>query len=142
MRNIFAEKIENKFTAKNIILHAGTNDIPAEDPETVFSKLMHLVEDIKLRMPDSKLFVSAILPKISPAFNDGINHINFRLFEASQVMGFDFIQHNAFCQNSIFAENLYSRHELEKGRPTHLSFKGVAVFATNLKAALRSASNI
>ena len=29
LRNIFAEEIENKFTAKNIILHAGTNDIPA-----------------------------------------------------------------------------------------------------------------
>ena len=54
MRNIFAEKIENKFTAKNIILHAGTNDIPAEDPETVFSKMMHQVEDITLRMPNSK----------------------------------------------------------------------------------------
>lgn len=48
----------------NIILHVGTNNIkPSSDPEDIVKKLINLQECIKLRNPQSKVFISAILPR-------------------------------------------------------------------------------
>ena len=137
IRNKFVE-IDAKYRVKNLILHAGTNDIPRDEPNMVSSKILRLVKDVKERMPETRVFVSAILPKYSPEFNDGINQINFSLYTASLSQGFSFIQHNQFCSNGIFCNELYSRREVEEKRPVHLNRRGQAAFAVNIKSALRS----
>ena len=130
--------IESKFNIKRLVLHMGTNCIPKDTTDVVASKLLHVIKEIRLHMPETKLYVSAILPKITKDYNPGINAINLQLYRESIKMGFFLIQHPQFSQNSILSLDLFVSREVLNKRPLHLNHRGVATLACNIKYALRT----
>ena len=99
-----------------------------------------LIKDIKRQMPDTKLFVSAVLPKFDSKLNPGINCINLKLFNNSVNLNYYFIQHPQFCRNGQFELNLFAKSEVQQKKPLHLSKGGVARLACNIRYAVKSAN--
>ena len=124
-----------------IVVHSGSNSIPSKKPKIVADELIKLAREVKLNMPNSKLYISAIIPKIDEKFLPGIDEINHRLYAASSKLNFDFIQHPQFVFNSEIDHTMFSFREQQpdwtKGM-VHLSRKGVAQLATNIKYMIKT----
>ena len=69
--------LNDKYEINNLLLNVGSNEIPLKDPLEVARELSDLITEIKVYMPATKLYVSAIFPKIGPEYLPGINEINF-----------------------------------------------------------------
>ena len=119
---------------KKLIFCTGTNHIPQEKPLDVAKKLINLIRDAKHNLPDSQIFVSAILPKYGKSYARGINIINRTLFQASKLYKFDLIFNLQFQVNGAQNDALYGMDEL------HLNRRGVARLAKNFKYRLKKLS--
>ena len=124
-------QINDKYDCQSLILHFGSNNIPDDTPEVVYRKILATVEDTRKAMPNTKIFVSAILPKLGNKFNKGINYVNQKLFDISIRKGFYYIHNHNFCANGIIDRKLYSKDNI------HLSYSGVARLGTNIKYMLK-----
>ena len=119
---------------KRLILCTGTNHIPSEKPSEIATQLVNLVRDAKLNLPDTQVFVSAILPKYGKSCANGNNFINRKLFEASKFYNFDLIFNLQFQVNGFQNDSLYAMDGL------HLNKRGVARLAMNFKYRLNKFS--
>ena len=126
----------NEYSFKNIVIHAGTNDIksPDQDPTQVIMDICYMLKNTKLKNPNSKVYHSALLPKYGPHFNKIINDINTAVFSAQKIFEFTFIQHSCFSQYGHIDLSLYRLSELKRKSPApvHLSSKGNVFFTRNL----------
>jgi hypothetical protein len=59
-----------------MVIHVGGNHIPHEDPNTVITKIKDMLTQIISIMPETKIYYSLILPRISENYISGINEIN------------------------------------------------------------------
>ena len=132
--------IDAKLSIKSLVLHVGSNFIPADSPDLVAAQILDLVKEIQIQMPSTKIYISAILPKINADYNPGINFINSTLYNESLKKGFVFIQHNKFSRNGVIDFRLYVKREVEAERPIHLSYGGVARLACDIKYAITNDS--
>ena len=130
-------KADEKYNMKKLALHVGSNEIPINDPEKVAHKLVNLIKATKKQMPDTELYFSAILPKISSSYNPGINYINQFLYNSSKTDNFTFVQHPQFSRNGIINFDNYARVEVQSNRAIHLSKGGVARLACNIRYAIK-----
>ena len=123
-----------KYNMKRLIICTGTNHIPKEDPATVSEKIINMVRNAKINMPDTKIFVSGILPKYGNSYAPGINYINRKINAASKIYKFDFIYNLQFQENGKQNTYFFAQDKL------HLSKKGVARLAMNFKYRLKKCS--
>ena len=116
-----------KENISKLVLCVGTNHIPEESPDLVANNLLSLINEIRTHMPDTKLLVSSILPKINKNFLRGIDYINYVLSQQSKTLGFRLINNSQFCTDGQFDNTLFSNDML------HLSRKGVIQLGRNIK---------
>ena len=90
-----------------------------------------MVNEMKIKMPNTKIFVSDILPKMGTIFNNGLQRLNNKLYYASKNMGFKVINHFQFCVDGKIVDNFYARDQI------HLSRGGVARLGCNFKYMLK-----
>ena len=123
-------KLSEIYDIKRLILNAGSNNTPRDLPIQVSNELLKLVNEIKYKSPHTQIYVNAIPPKVGPSFFPGINYINQRLCDTSVLMGFKFIEHPQLACQGQLAYGMYAPREKVK---IHLSFKGVAIMADNIR---------
>ena len=126
------EKSTKNYSFKNIVIHAGTNDIksPDQDPTQLVMDICHMLKNTKLNNPNSNVYYSALLPKYGPHFNE----INTAIFSSQKIFDFTFIQHSCFSQYGHIDLSLYRLSEVNRKSPAplHLSRKGNVFFTRNL----------
>ena len=118
---------------KNLVLHFGTNNIPQQHPGEVTSEIAGTLKQLQLELPDTNIHFSAILPKLDPAFNRGINCINFNIFNLCERNSIGFIQHPNFCRYGQLNKALYAPTEWKNARPIHPSHEGAMSLHTDIK---------
>lgn len=117
--------LNKKLDIQELLVHVGTNHVPYESPDVVFGQLMEMIKFLTDTMPDTKLYISSILPKgmkSDPDYNmlPGILNINSRLYHMQNQSGFTLISHNSFYMGSrAFDTSLLSRNDV-----IHLNRKG------------------
>ena len=117
---------------EHLILVAGTNHIPAEGPRIVFAKLRGMLEHAKDIFPQAKIYVSSILPKLSEGVLPGIEQLNTDLNRICRKLGIDLIYNKQFFGQPGFLDTTYLARD-----KIHLSKRGVATLATNIRYRLR-----
>ena len=123
------KKCQHKFDIEELLLCVGTNHInerKTESPDTILAKLIEMIKQIKQSAPNTRLYVTGILPKFSDAFTTGINHINDNLFNLQKIYGFKFISTRKFFKDECMDTSLFSKRDL-----IHLNYRGVAKLATS-----------
>ena len=123
---------------KQLFIHAGSNSVPDKPPEVVASELISLAASVKNTSPDTRVLISAILPKINPSLNPGINFINKKLYAKQKKYGYEFVSHHQFSQYGKFNLKLFSWHEVREGRPIHLSRTGLRCLSSNIKTCINN----
>ena len=83
-------------------------------------------------MPETKLYYSLILPRISENYLNGINEINNAISTFGNKIKVDVIQHTAFCNNGEINYNLLRKDVI------YPSYKGTSVLAKNIIFAYRN----
>ena len=129
-------RLKEEFKSKNIkciAIHSGSNSVPEKSPDEVASELITGAKTIKNTYPETKVIISAVLPKINPSYNRGINAINKKLYQKQKKYDYQFVQHLQFSQNGRFNLKMFSWHEVRKGRPIHLSREGLTCLSRNIK---------
>ena len=126
------KSIKTQYAIDKVALHIATNHVPDESPREVAKKVIDFIDEIKINMPKSQLFVSLVLPKYNNSWLEGINCINQQIFDASLRMGFKVIQHPYFSNGGQISDTLLARDMI------HLSRLGVKQFGVDLKHSLRN----
>ena len=130
-------EINNDFDVKRLAIHGGSNSIPFNTPLQVAYDIINFLSEVKLLMPRTEVFFSAILPKSSSAFSydnsylPGINEINTLVYSACNTLGVKFIQHSRFSRDGIVNEALFTLSDY-----VHLNRRGVRQFSYDLKTSL------
>ena len=126
VRKYFQSVLLEGSQPKNIVIHVGSNDVLNDTAENFIKVYETLIEEIKIKFQDSKLFVSLIIQKVNNEhFNKKSAYFNKLLKEMSTKMNISFIPHY------IIEENLF------RSDGTHLSERGTATFVSNMKLKLR-----
>ena len=60
-----------------IVVHAGTNNIPHENPSTILHRYKYLMKTIWIINPTAKIIASAILPRDFNVFQGARNDVGF-----------------------------------------------------------------
>lgn len=124
-----AKHVHSKYHVEELLLCVGTNHITAdnpEPPEVVTDKLCRMIKEIRCNMPETKLYVTGILPKWNDRFTPGISFINDNLFKLQSTCGFKYISTRKFLKEGEIDTSLFSKRDM-----VHLNFKGVAKLATS-----------
>jgi len=126
---------------RNIILHTGINDLTDENRPSNRALITHLkrkCSDIQTVYPNSKLYVSLVLPTKSKFVNNRVNDLN------NLILDMVFCHKNMFIiDSSIFGGNegcmppKFGRF-LSNGLPNsndivHLGKSGIRLFSANIK---------
>ena len=127
--------IESQYDIATLVIHVMTNHIPDEEPAEIAKEMLEFLDDIKLNMPNTNVFVSLVLPKINSFWLRGINCLNKKIFDAHSRYGFNVIQHPHFASTGHINEALLARDLI------HLSRDGVKQLGVDIKRSLRSHSN-
>ena len=106
--------------------------MPHEGPHAIITKLKDMIKEIISTMPETKLYYSLILPRISENYINGINEINNAISTFCDKIKVDVIQHTAFCNNGEINYNLPRKDAI------HPSYKGTSVFTKNIIFAYRN----
>ena len=123
--------LHNQYEVKQLIVHGGCNQIPHDSPLQVASDIIDFLIETKHHMPRTKLYFSAILPKVDNTFTPGINEINSLVLLACDALGVTFIQHPRFSREGVMNENLFTLSDY-----IHLNRRGVRQFVFDMKKAL------
>ena len=129
-------KLATTTEVEHIVLVAGTNHIPDETPRTVASKLKGLLDHTKESFPNSTIYISSILPKVNADFMPGIQEINVQLNRICRKLSIDLIYNKQFFSDSAQLESLLARDKI------HLSKRGVATLASNIRYRLKKHGNL
>lgn len=60
-----------------IVLHAGTNNVPREEPSTTLHRYQHLLKIIWTSNPTARIIASAVLPRDYNVFEGARNNVGF-----------------------------------------------------------------
>ena len=121
------DELNNDYNIKNLYLQVGSNEIPDKTPFEVARELTAFLTEIKLYMPDTKLYVSTIIPKIDSSYLPGINEINYLLCGSCNTLGIVLIQHQAFGNRGVINHKLYAYDQI------HLNRIGIKYLANDIK---------
>ena len=124
--------LHDKYTIHNLYLQVGSNEIPEKDPYAVAGELSKFLAEIRLYLPHTKLFVSAVLPKIDSSYLPGINDINYLLCSACNYLGIVFVQHQTFCIQGRIRFDMFAFDQI------HMNRHGIAQLENDIKALARS----
>ena len=116
VRKYFQSVLLEGSQPENIFIHVGSNDVLNDTAENFIKEYESLIEEIKIKFQDSKLFVSLIIQKV----NNG--HFN----KKSAYLSISFIPHNIKEENLLRSDG------------THLSERGTATFVSDMKFKLRA----
>ena len=119
--------LADSYTIKNIYLHVGSNEIPAKSPYEVTEELASFLAEIGISMPSTKVYLSAVLPKIDENYLSGINQINYVLCSICNTIGMIFVQHPFFCWDGQIDWALYAHDGI------HLNRRGIAQLTADIK---------
>ena len=123
--------LHDKYDVKQLIIHGGCNDVPNDSPLQVATNIIDLLCEAKHRMPTTKIYFSAILPKISSQITPGINEINSLVYFACNALSVTFIQHPRFSREGVMNETFYTLYDL-----IHMNRRGVRQFTFDIKKSL------
>ena len=126
---------ESQYDIDKLVVHVMTNNIPDETPAEIAREMLQFIEDIKVNMPKTKLFISLVLPKYNRSWLEGINCLNTKIFDASRRIGFHAIQHPYFAGRGDINEALLA------GDKIHLSRLGVKQLGVDIKFNLGNYQN-
>ena len=121
------EELDGHYDIRNLFINVGSNEIPENDPFEVATRLTSLLAEIKVQMPLTKVYVSAILPKLGPEYIPGINDINYLMFNNCKILDVVFVQHPEFCSRG------YINFDLLAGDSIHLNRLGIQQFENDIK---------
>lgn len=120
------QNLKNTHDVKNMILHVGGNHIPHERPDIVITKLQNMLIDVTKIMPNTQLYYSLILPRISNNYLPGINQINNEMTNFCDKNRIKVIFHSNFGGNSKINYQLFNKDIV------HPNFKGTSTFARDI----------
>ena len=83
-------------------------------------------------MPETKIYYSLILPRISENYVYGINEKDNAMTSFCNTIKVNVIQHTEFCNNGVINYNLLRKDVV------HPSYKGTSIFAKNIIFAYRN----
>ena len=87
---------------KNIFINVGSNDVLNDTAENFIKEYETLIEEIKFKFQDSKLFVSLIIRKVNNEhFNKKSAYFNKLLKEMSRKMSISFIPHHNIKEENL-----------------------------------------
>ena len=117
---------------RNIFIHCGINDIKhykinnRDKVSAKFSELKSKINDISVLCPESRVFVSPILPTKSQMWNQRAEYFNKLLFAyMNQSMKFVALNFNEFCDNDNKLSDDMGKF-WNKNDPLHLGSKGIS----------------
>ena len=122
MLDIFRELncISDLKNFKNIIIHAGTNDIDNGTPTNEIVESMEAILTLLLvEAPMADVFVSAICPRVDKSFDTEIRHLNESLRDLTSRYDIHFIDAG---QNMTYRNGTIDASQLSDG--LHLSKRG------------------
>jgi hypothetical protein len=117
-------------TPSHVIIHAGTNNIPADSAEVCVKKIECLVLKTKSKFPDSKIGVSGITMRQDIEVGQNIKQVNKKLEDLSK-------NHNV-----SFIDNSNINNTCLNGGKLHLNPKGSAFLATNFIRFLKGEQHV
>ena len=68
--------LSKTYNIKKMVIHVGGNHIPHGNPHAIITKLKDMIKEIISIIPETKLYYSLILSRISENYLNGINEIN------------------------------------------------------------------
>ena len=125
---------------KTILIHCGTNDAEQKDVHEIINAYKHILNLISRKYANTTVIISQLLPR-----KDILNN---KIIDINQSLNNEFSNNDKI--NIIFHKNINSRFESENTDASnaasilrdnkHLSQTAAAMFAGNLKYALRRAN--
>ena len=100
------KSLSKTYSIKKMVIHVGGNRIPHENPKSIITKLKDMITQILSIMPETKIYYSLILPRISENYVYGINEINNAITSFCNTIKVNVIQHTEFCNNGVINYNL------------------------------------
>ena len=116
-----------EYDFKNIYLHVGSNEIPENSPFCVAQDLSMFMAEVRLYLPTTKVFLSAILPKLDDNYLPGINEINNLLCNSCNAFGYVFVQHPSFAKQGRINWSFFAWDSV------HLNRRGVHQLTTDIR---------
>ena len=92
------QDLVQSYDFNNIYLHVGSDEIPEKTPFCVAQELSMFMAEIRVYLPTTKVYLSAILPKLDDNFLPGINELNHLLCNSCNAFGYVFVQHPSFAK--------------------------------------------
>ena len=102
-RKIF--DIKRNHFIKNVILHAGGNNINAHtirNPHVISNRIITTLQDLSTRMPRTQMFYSAILPRTNDTILPAIFLINRDIKQYCIEQGIVFIPNYQFTYQRVY----------------------------------------
>ena len=109
---------------KKVIIRAGTNNIPKDEPELIVSKASKLGEYIE-RTSNTKVIISSIIVRNDDRLNPKIEATNNMLQNVCATRKWQFIQNSNISKTDLNASGL------------HLSTSGTSLLAKNFIACMK-----
>ena len=126
-------ELNQQFNIKKIIIHVGGNNIPQDDPSKLSHKITHLLQNCQTLMPLTKIHYSAIIPRVSDSFINGINAVNENVEHFCSENHISFIQHFQF-----FTKDHGMNFKMFIADKVHPTREGSSVIAKNFIASYRN----
>ena len=111
--------LSKTYNVNKIVIHVGGNHIP----HAIITKLKDMIKEIISIMPETKLYYSLILPRISENYLNGINEINNAISTFCNKIKVDVIQHTAFCNNGEINYNLLRKDAIHPHLQRNIRFR-------------------
>ena len=126
---------ENLYPFRNLIIHAGINDINRHNREStkvLISNLDSKCKAIHQMFPNMRIFISLLLPTTDQQLNYRINEFNdkIQLLINSRSYLYGFIQHHNLLDHEGKLRHDFSRDY------QHLKGSGICEFVNSIKAAI------
>ena len=123
--------LHEEYDIKSLAIHGGSNSVPEDTPIQIAYEIIDFLSELKMLMPSTDIYFSAILPKIDDSFTPGMNEINQLVYSACAILGITFVQHRRFSNRGCMNDSLYTHSDL-----IHLNRRGVKQFTYDIKSSL------
>ena len=90
------QTLHGKYDIENLVIHSGSNNLPYDHPDSVIKQSTTLISEIRQHIPNTKLFVSALLPKMDKNISTDISYINNEIRKYCYNQEISFITHDTF----------------------------------------------
>jgi lysophospholipase L1-like esterase len=104
------------FTAEQVVLMIGTNNLFSNSQKEIVEGLIHLIDAVRIRQPDSRIVLAGLLPRRGK--EKAIQRLNLkiaRMAELENVHYIDlsghFLLEDGTLNESLFADGLHPNKE-------------------------------